>query len=63
MTVHRNRPTGADEAGQMEVNRLKKVDWSIVAIVLSILSILINLCFSGRDLLRNLRWILSCLGW
>nr|DAQ84156.1 MAG TPA: hypothetical protein [Caudoviricetes sp.] len=42
---------------------MKKVDWSIVAIVLSILSILINLCFSGRDLLRNLRWILSCLGW
>ncbi len=24
MAVHRNRPTGADEAGQMEVNKLKK---------------------------------------
>lgn len=36
MTVHRNRPTGADEAGQMEVNKLKnRIAFWILCFVLS----------------------------
>lgn len=29
MTVHRNRPTGADEAGQMEVKAVEQNRYSV----------------------------------
>lgn len=39
-----------------------KRDRATLAIILGVISILINILFSGKDLLRNLRWLLSCLG-
>lgn len=42
---------------------MKKIDRATLAIVLGIASILINLIFSGEDLLRNVCWLLSYLRW
>lgn len=39
----------------------RKIDQSTVAIIIGVASILINLIFSGKDLLRNVRWLLSYL--
>jgi hypothetical protein len=39
----------------------RKIDQSTVAIIIGVTSILINLIFSGKDLLRNIRWLLSYL--
>lgn len=51
----------AFELKKKGVSKLKKMDRLTVAIILSVMSLLINICFNGKDILMNLRWILSCL--
>ena len=51
----------ANEIQEVIAKMKRKIDQSTVAIIIGVASILINLIFSGKDLLRNVRWLLSYL--
>lgn len=40
----------------------RKIDLDDVAIICGLFSIIINVAFSGKELLANVRWLLSYLG-
>ena len=45
-----------------EFMKKRKIDLDDVAIICGLLSIIINVAFSGKELLANVRWLLSYLG-
>ena len=45
-----------------ELMKKRKIDLDDVAIICGLLSIIINVAFSGKELLANVRWLLSYLG-
>ena len=64
MYKHKNYDSGlqCSDANVGGLMKKRKIDLDDVAIICGLLSIIINVVFSGKELLANVRWLLSYLG-